>query len=275
MCYHPTMRPCLVALILLALSGIAGAADPLSEARRLYNLGQYEMAEKLAREAAVNPAKADAARVVLGRIQLERFRQSADPKDLATARESLKVADPGRLDAAERVELAIGLAEALYLDGQYGAAASLFASVRQRSSVLGGPAHERVLDWWATAVDRQAQRHPPDERPAIYNGILKRMEEEIAENPGSTAAGYWLAAAARASGNLDRAWHEAMASWLRAPLAEDRGAALRLDLDRLVTQALIPERAGKTTTGSPRANSRDAQAALAEEWEAFKRLWSK
>lgn len=275
MCYHPIMRPCLVALILLLLGGSVGAADLLSEARRLYNLGQYEMAERLARDAAANPAKTDAARVVLGRIQLERFRQSADQKDLAIARDSLRTADPARLDAAERVELAIGLAEALYLDGQFGAAASLFESVRQRSVLLGGPAHERVLDWWATSMDRQAQQQAIDARPAVYETILERMEEEISENPGSTAAGYWLTAAARASGNLDRAWHEAMASWLRAPLAEDRGAALRVDLDRLVTQALIPDRAAKAASGPLRPDLKETLAAMLESWESFKRMWSK
>ena len=112
-------------------------------------------------------------------------------------------------------------------------------------SLLGTPAHERVLDWWATAVDRQAQARQPDERPAIYARVLERMNEEIAEYPGSTAAGYWLAAAARASGDTERAWHAAHAGWLRASLADDRGVALRADLDRLVTQAIIPERAAK------------------------------
>jgi len=263
-------------MILLLLSGKVGAADPLLEARRLYNLGQYEMAERLAREASAIPAKSDAARVVLGRIQLERYRQSSDPKDLAVARESLKMVDPRHLDAAERVELGIGLAEALYLDGQYGAAASLFESVRQRSVILGGPSHERVLDWWATSVDRHAQRLPPEERTPIYLAVLKRMEEEIAEYPGSTAAGYWLAAAARASGNPERAWHEATASWLRATLAEDRGAALRTDLDRLVTQAIIPERAAKmTSAATPRSDPKEALTAMSQEWETFKRQWSK
>ena len=54
------------------------AADALSDARRLYNLGQYEAAERAAREAARVPASADAARVVLGRIQLERYRRTPD-----------------------------------------------------------------------------------------------------------------------------------------------------------------------------------------------------
>lgn len=266
------MRLCLLAVVLLALSGRAIAADQLSEARRLYNLGQYEAAERMAREASALPAHADAARVVLGRIQLERFRQSADAKDFNAARESLRMVDATVLDASERVELAIGLAEALYLEGRFGAAAQLFESVRHRSALLGRPAHERVLDWWATSLDRQAQTVPAEDRPAVYRRILPMMEEEIAENPGSTAAGYWLAAAARASGDLERAWNAALSGWLRASLGEDRGVALRADLNRLVTEAIIPERAGKL---AGRDDAKEAHTALTQEWEAFKRAWTK
>ncbi len=278
MCYHPTMRPYVVAVLLLTIAGSAVAADPLAEARRLYNLGQYETAEKLAREAAAIPARADAARVVLGRIQLERFRQSADQRDLTQARESLRMVDTAPLDAAERVELTIGLAESLYFEERYGAAAQLFESVRQRSALLGTPAHERVLDWWATSVDKQAQTRQVDERPAIYARVLDRMTEEIAEYPGSTAAGYWLAAAARAGGDVERAWHAAHAGWLRATLADDRGAALRADLDRLMTQAIIPERAARLAARSDllaRMDPKEAQGAMTAEWQAFKKAWSR
>jgi hypothetical protein len=155
----------------------------------------------------------------------------------------------------------------------------LFESVRQRSSLLGTPAHERVLDWWATSVDRHAQTRPPDERPAIYARVLDRMNEEIAEYPGSTAAGYWLAAAARSGGDIERAWHASLAGWLRATLADDRGAALRADLDRLMTQAIIPERAAKVAGKSdPPAKGdllKEAQTAMIAEWDAFKKAWSK
>jgi hypothetical protein len=103
------------------------------------------------------------------------------------------------------------------------------------------------------------------------------MNEEIAEYPGSTAAGYWLAAAARASGDTERAWHASHAGWLRASLADDRGVALRADLDRLVTQAIIPERAAKTVKGEQNKvdQIKDAQAAMVADWEAFKKAWSK
>jgi len=72
--------------------------------------------------AAYRAAQADAARVVIGRIQLERFRESGANEDLDSARESLRLVDPRGLDVEERVELTIGLAEALYFEHRYSAA---------------------------------------------------------------------------------------------------------------------------------------------------------
>jgi hypothetical protein len=266
------MRALAMAALLLVAPDSAHAADLLAEARRLYNLGQYATAEKLAREASAVPATADAAGVVLGRIQLERFRQSNDAEDLSAARMSLRRIDPRTLDGRERVELIIGLAEALYLEDRFAAAADLFESVFDRSSVLGVAAHERVLDWWATATDRHAQSLPATDRPAAYARITARMRDEIAAVPGSTAAAYWLAAAARAGGDPDEAWHYAVSGWVRAPLAEDRGATLRADLDRLVMQAIIPERAAKL---GPKGDSKIAQSNMISEWDAFKAAWSR
>jgi hypothetical protein len=248
------------------------ASDQLADARRFYNLGQYDAAEKLARAELATPSNADAARVVLGRVQLERYRQSADPNDLAAARESLRNVDPLALDARAQVEYTVGLGEALYLEDRFGAAAQLFESVLTRSSVLGPAAHERVLDWWATALDRYAQTRPAEERDPAYDAILSRMRDEIVQFPGSTAAGYWLAAAARGRGDLERAWQAALAGWVRAGLAEDRGAELRADLDRLVVQALLPERAAKL---GKLADAKQAFAVMLTEWEAFKTAWSK
>jgi hypothetical protein len=268
------MRATLTAtiLLLLMLVGHAAAADPLAEARRLYNQAQYDQAEKLARDVAAMPGRADAARVVLGRIRLERFRQSANAQDLARARDALRMVDATALEPADRVELTIGLAEALYLEQRYGAAAELFESVRQRSSLLGPAAHERVLDWWATALDRHVQGRSSEDRTQVYSRILDRMEEEVTDHPGSTAAGYWIAAAARNIGDIERAWSAALAGWLRASLAEDRGAALRADLDRLVTQALIPERASKLTQ---KGDLKEVMSTMTTDWETFKRTWSR
>jgi hypothetical protein len=264
------MRPLFAMATALLLAVPLHAADPLSDARRLYNQGQLDAAERAARDAARTPATADSARLVLGRVQLERYRGSSVPDELTNAIQSLRTVDARPLDARERLELTIGMAEALFLQDRFGAAVPLFELVLDPSSTLGPLAHERVLDWWATSMDRQAQTRPPAERAELYGRLAMRMTAELAKDPGSIPAGYWVAAAARGAGDLDRALNEATAGWLRAVLGPDRGAALRADLDRLVLQGILPDRAA-------RLSSRDrAQtlAGMAAEWEAFKAKWA-
>ncbi len=265
------MAPLLPLVTAVLLAGApAGAADTLSDARRLYNQGQYDAAERAAREAVRTPATADVARVVLGRIQLERYRQTAAPEDLTNAIAALRAVDARPLDPRERVELTIGMGEALYLEDRFGAAAAMFESVLDASAVLGAAAHERVLDWWATAVDRQALASPAAERPGLYNQIASRMATEIAKDVGSAAAGYWLAAAIRGAGDLDGALNEATAGWVRATLGRDRGAVLRADLDRLMVQGILPDRAARL----PGRDHSQALAGMVGEWEVFKARWA-
>lgn len=267
-----SVRRFLVALALfLMLPAALRAQDPLGEARRLYNAAQFELADRAARAALQQPATANSARVLVGRIALERFRRSPSEGSLADARKAFRDVDPSALDARERLELTLGLAETLFLDDRFGAAAEMFAPILDTSVVLGPVARERVLDWWATAIDRQAQGRPMPERPVIYARIANRMRAELARDPGSTPAGYWLVAAARGSGNLDAAWNAAAASWVRAALARDRGAMLRADLDRLVVQAIIPERAARLSPKDPGA----AMTGLLSDWEAFKASWTR
>jgi hypothetical protein len=92
------------------------------------------------------------------------------------------------------------------------------------------------------------------------------MANELAENPASSAAAYWAAAAARGQGDLQGAWDAAQAAWVRAPLTADHGASLRGDLDRLVERAIVPERA--------RLLAQPADL-LRQEWERFKERWSR
>jgi hypothetical protein len=262
---------CFIAIGLSLSTVPAFAADALTDARRLYNLGQFDAAERAAREAARVPTTADAARVVLGRVLLERYRRQPIPADLSGAITAFANIDTRRLEPRERVELSIGFAEALYLEDRFGAAAVLFASVLDASHALGATAHERVLDWWATAIDRQAQLRPQAERAELYGRISKRMSEEISLDAGSSAAGYWLAAAARGVGDSERALNEATAAWARAALAADGGVALRADLDRLVVQGILPDRAARLTM----RDHTQALAGMVGEWEAFKSSWSR
>jgi hypothetical protein len=247
----------------------AGKPDPLAAARQFYNLGQYDQAIAAAREAATRPALVSSARLIMGRSRLERSRHDQSGKDLDDARADLRAVDPLALDPRERIELQVGLGELLFFDERFGAAAELLAPIVAEAPSLAPEARARALDWWATALDRQAQALPATERPPVYARVTARMEEELRRDAGSAPAGYWIAAAARGSGDLDRAWSAAMAGWIRGTLARDRGVALRTDLEKLVTEGIIPDRAAK----APARERRQITAALTAEWEAFKRIW--
>jgi thioredoxin-like negative regulator of GroEL len=203
--------------------------------------------------------------LIAARAYLERFRDSAASDDLTNARERLRRLDPRRLPSRERVELIVGLGETLFFEGSYGAAADIFDSVLAQDE-LGPDARERAVDWWATAIDRDARPRSELERQPLYTRIRDRMQHELSTHPSSAAAAYWLTAAARGQGDLQAAWDAALAGWVRSSLAADDGEALRADIDRLVLHALVPERA-KATAQQPEQ--------LQEEWERFKERWRK
>jgi tetratricopeptide (TPR) repeat protein len=263
----------LLALITVALGGVAEArtADPLAEARRLYNQGHYAQAAAAAREALDAPAARESARLVLGRAHLELYRRSADRTDLMEAREALRAIQVDALDDRERTELMLGLGQTLYLEDRFGSASETFERLLGRGDALGPVAYERLLDWWATALDRLALSRPADDREALYTRIAARMEQERARRPASAPAAYWLAAAFRGTGDLDRAWFAAMSGWLTAMLGWDHGAALRADLDRLMIRGIIPERATRVNPKEPEP----AAAVMRVEWEAFKAAWTR
>lgn len=259
---------CALALTCL-FAGVAAAADskdPLVRARLLYNQRQFEASISAADEARRKPERADSADLIAARAFLERYRESAAAEDLTSARDRLRRIDPNRLGARERTELVVGLGEALFFDDSAGAAAGVFESVLSSSGPLDADSRERVLDWWASALDHDARTGADSERSGIYQRIRERMLQEVGTNPSSGTALYWLSAAAWGQGDHQAAWDAARAGWVRAPLASDRGAALRGDLDRLVQRAIIPERA--------RALAQTTET-LETEWESFKEKWSK
>lgn len=247
----------------------AGAPDPITLARRLYNEGKFDEALDAARKALATPATASSARLVMGRIQLERYRRTPTETGLDEAKSTLRAVDARALDQRERIELQVGLATLLYYEDRFGAAAEVLDPVVDSSATLAPDAHERALEWWATALDRQAQAQPAGERTDVYLRIAERMEQQLRRNSGSGPASYWLAAAARGAGDIERAWSAAIAGWIRASLAPDRGATLKADLDRLVTTAIIPDRAARL----PARERKQALTSMAADWEHFKRIW--
>src|SRR5262245_38273820 len=109
----------LIALWIAALPVVAFAAaaeDPLARPRVLYNERKFDEAITAADQARLLPGRADSADLVAARAFLERYRASAVPEDLTTARERLRRLDPQRLQPRERVEYIVGLGETLYFD---------------------------------------------------------------------------------------------------------------------------------------------------------------
>ena len=252
-------------VLVIAAQPARAADDPLARARLLYNQRQFEAAVNAAEQARRTPARANSADLVAARAYLERYRESAASDDLTNARERLRRVDPQRFLPNERVEYLVGLGEALYLDQSYGAAAVVFESVLEGTDVMTAAARDRVLDWWADSLEREARPHAEMERRVVYQRIRTRMAEELALHQGSSSAPYWLAAAARGQGDVQAAWDAAQAAWVRAPLATE-GVALRLDIDQLVLRAIIPDRA-KVSAQSPQI--------MQQEWERFKERWKR
>jgi hypothetical protein len=252
---------------LLAFGPAASAEEPpsLAKARSLYNAANYEGAIDAASVARKDPAWADAAALVIARSYLERYRLQADAEDLAAARDALNAVRSTALTPRDHADFIVGLGLSLYLGESYGAAAELFDTALHRSSLLPPRDQLLLLDWWATALDREGQIRSSDRRAAVFERIGARMGDEIRREPGNAVANYWMAVAARGRGDIDGAWSYAVAAWVRSRLSPDV-EKLRVDLDRLMTQALIPERSRRVVA----RDQQEALTALRTEWEILK-----
>ena len=272
--YDPAMKTWRVIVVALGVCAVASAAradEPpsLAKARALYNAGNYEGAIDAAAVARREAEWADAAALVIGRSHLEQYRQRTAADDLAAAREALGAVRASALMPRDQVDLIIGLGLSLYLGEVYGAAGELFDTALGRAALLGPKDRLLLLDWWATALDREAQSRPADRRSRVFETIAARMEDEIRRDPGNPVANYWRALAARGAGDIDGAWNSAVAAWIRSTLSPESTESLRADLDRLMLQALIPERSRAAGARDPQ----EALAALTTEWELLKSQW--
>ena len=184
------------------------------------------------------------------------------------------------LTPRERADLLIGLGETLYLDNAPGPASEIFSSAIGAST--SREVRDSVLDWWASSMDRVAQQRP-DDREDIYYQIVVRMDEELVKDPASAPASYWLAAASRGAGDVERAWDAALAGWVRSLLSPNHGATLRADLDHLMETGIIPERARmelawegeRQTPPQPVAEESVQQRVedITKVWDTFKATW--
>lgn len=266
-------RVALVALGVFACAPLAAAAEEpaaLASARALYNASDYAASIAAASVAGRDAAWADAAALVAARAHLERYRQHDEAEDLSTARDTLGTIRAAALGPRDQVDLVIGLGQALYLGGTFGASAELFDTALARAYLLNGQDRLALLDWWATALDRDAQNRPAAAgRERVFQRIAARMEDELLLDAGSRVANYWRAVAARGVGDLDAAWNAAVAAWVRSTMSRDGSERLRVDLDRLVLDVLIPERARAAGPDAPQS----AEAVLQAEWALVKQQW--
>ena len=261
----------------LCLMAQAKAPDPLVQARDFYNNQQYDDAIRLAGAARDIPAFHAPATVVLTRAYLERYRQSAQAPDLDAAREAIKSIDAALLGARDRVDLLIALGTSLYLDENYSlddrfsAAAEQFELALAHADLLDVRSRDQLFDWWAGSLDRQAQQGSDAARRFVYERILRRAERELERDGYSAAATYWLAASARGVDDLTRAMGAAVAGWVRAAALGERGDALRLDLERLMRQVILPERAKQMV---PNGDARPTLERLEAQWQQEREKWS-
>lgn len=255
-------------VIFLASSAAAQRAD-LAQARSLYNQRQFDAAIEAATVAQKQPATADAASVVLARAHLERYRERANPDDLAAARLALGTVRVSNLDARDGVDLLMALGEALFFEDDYGAAAMLLESGIDSAVAHGAQTGEAMLDWWGSAAERHADALPRDARVAAFARLRDRMARELARNPSSAAAAYWIVVGKRGTGDAVEAWDAAIAGWVRARLAGARSASLRADLDKLVMEGIIPDR----VRAMPSDKRAQAESDLRAEWTVVKERW--
>jgi hypothetical protein len=228
----------------LLTAGTTGAApadvkDQLARARGLYNQRLFEPAIAAAEEARAMPEFTDSADLIAARSYLERFRETAAPEDLTAARERLRSINPTKLTLRERPEYLVGLGETLFLDGSRGAAAGVFETVLTGDAPLGSDSRERVLDWWASALDLDARDRAEFDRPLVYR-IICAHQGELGATRRATAS---HSCRRRLGPRRSPGRRDSAGVGVRAPMASDRGAALRGDLDRLVLRRSPPDRA--------------------------------
>lgn len=266
----PTRSSLSAVVILLAIAAPSAAqrAD-LAKARTLYNQRQFDGAIEAATAAQKTPATQDPATVVLARAHLERYRERADPADLGNARMALGTVRAGSLEPKDRIDFLMALGEALFLEDDFGAAASVFESGLDVAAASGPQQGEAMLDWWGSAVERQAGALARVARADAFTRMRDRMATELMRNPASAAAGYWVVVGMRGTGDALAAWDSAVASWVRGRLAGERSATLRADLDKLVLEGIIPDRA----TAVPMDQRAQSTSDLRAEWELVKQRW--
>ena len=191
----------------------------------------------------------------------------ADAEDLTQAREALRAVDPRRR-STPRARRAADRPRARRCSSRTSSARRPSCSSRRSTA---RPCWGRGPRPGAGLVGDRHRSPRADSRPRTREPFYRRIIDPHGRGArrrsrGSAPAGYWLAAAARGAGNLDRAWHAATRAGCArcsAAIAAPRCAA---DLDRLMVQAHHP---GARPRSCSRADPSRRPAGMLAEWEAI------
>ena len=134
------------------------------------------------------------------------------------------------LTPRDQVDLLVGLGQSLYLGETFGAAAELFDTALEPAPTLlpraRSAAAARLVGHRARSRGADARR--PNAARRVFERIARAHGGGAARGSGaSRVANYWLAVAARGSGDVDRAWDAAVAAWVRSTLTRSRRNAAR------------------------------------------------
>ena len=258
-------------LAVLALVRLAASAadDPLARARLLYNQRQFEAAVQRRRAGAADAgarrrggSRSPRAPISSGSARARR------PTISTNARDRLRRLDPQRFAPRERAEYIVGLGETLFFDGAFGAAATVFDSVLRQPRLLTGDARERVLDWWASALDRDARPRPEIERQGVYQRDPRRA--------WTTSWRRIPAAARRPTGWPPRRRGRRAICRRRGMPRRPAGCARRWRATRArrCAPTSIAWCCARSSPTAPRPTAQPPET-LRSEWERFKESWAK
>jgi hypothetical protein len=269
-----TVRTIVCAVLLAVSPAAAWAQSDLERARAFYNAGQFDEAIAVAELAKHRASAAPSATLIAARALLERFREQGNSEDLTTARGNLMTLNPRLLAPQEIIEWQIGVGTALFLENQPGPAGDMFSTVLPSArGKLPAAEYDKLIEWWAGALSRVAEAQTGAARKDAYAAMHSAVRVELERDPLSRATAYWVVVAARGAGDFDGAWNAAFTGWIRAG-SQPEGKKLRSDLDRFITQTLIPERAQFRTGQRLDAKATQSEiATLTEQWRALTESW--
>ena len=134
------------------------------------------------RRAPRSPDTAEMPRRSCSRARISSATASAPiPSDLSAAREALGTVRAASLDERDQLELLLALGESLFLEDDFGAAAEILESGLDARRQRRRSSPKSMLEWWGSAVERQASGLAPEPRRRAFARLVDRMQGELAQ----------------------------------------------------------------------------------------------